>query len=215
MAIIGESYTPLERAKPKQLAKLRPNSAFQYAHHARGWQIMHTDKGAPVLLPMLTRIDFRPGTNHISNDMDLTECRMRFEANGYQFIPFDLAAKADKGAASYIQRVQVKGGFAYLSRWCRVVPGTSRTMQDKAGWRRFLVAVAKYVNPAPAWVLDEMRTRYQRQQARLARSASVIPDAEEQIAECAAILKLLDREIKKAEARDMSTGDEVIPNAAD
>ena len=215
MARLGESYKPTESTKPKQLHKLPPGSPIQYAHHAKGWQILFNDKGAPVLLPSLNKVYLRPGTNHIQNDMDLTEMRMRYEANGWRFLPFELAGKADKGADSYIQRVQVKGGYAYLSRWCRVVPGTSRLMPDADGWRKFLAVVAKYVDPPAAWALDDLRTKYRTSRANLARMANVIPDSDEQIERCAAVIKLLDREIKKAEARDAQDGEEVVIDGAE
>lgn len=215
MAYIGEGYTPAEKTKPRQLAKLPPSPPFQYAHHPKGWQIMWNDKGGAVLLPRLSKIFLRPGTNHIGNDMDLTECRMRFEADGWRFVPFDLAGKVDKGAKSYIQRVPVAGGEAFLSRWCRVVPGTSRTMSDGTGWRRFLSAVAKFVGPPQAWALDDLKSRYERRRSEIARSANVIPDSDEQIARCDDAIKVITRELKKAEARDMSAGDEVIPDAVD
>ena len=213
MAYIGEGYTPAEKTKPRQLAKLPPSPPFQYAHHPKGWQIMYNDKGTASLLPSLSKIFLRPGTNHVGNDMDLTECRMRFESDGWKFIPFDLAGKVDKGARSYIQRVQVPGGEAFLSRWCRVVPGTSRTMSDAVGWRKFLAAVARYVDPPQAWALDDLKDRYERKRSELARSASVIPDAVEQIAKCDDALKVINRELKKAEARDMQAGEEVSIDA--
>jgi hypothetical protein len=214
MAIIGESYTPQEKPKSRQLPKIPPSAAFQYAHHPRKWQIVYDTKGAHVV-PSLAKIYYRPGTNHITNNMDLTECRMRYEADGWRFIPFDLAKKAEKGATSYLQRIKVQGGEAFLSRWCRVVPGTSRVMSDHVGWRRFLNAVARYVDPAPVWALDDLKTQYDRKRSELARTARMIPDAEEKIERVTQALKVIERELKKAEAREMKTGEEVIPDAVD
>ncbi len=43
----------------------------------------------------------------------------------------------------------------------------------------------------------------------------MIPDAEEKIERVAQALKVIERELKKAEAREMKTGEEVIPDAVD
>ena len=216
MAMIGESFTPREVVKPKALAKLPPSAAFQYAHHPKSWQVMYDGKGAAKVLPRLSKIFFKPGTNHIGTDrgngIDTTECKMRYEADGYRFIPYDLAGKVDKGATSYLQRINVPGGHTFLSRWARVIPGTSRIMSDKAGWLRFLAAVAKVVEPPPTYALMELRSQYERKMSEYARNAAIMPDAEARIAKAAAAVTAIDKEIKKAEQRDAQFGQEATPN---
>ena len=173
------------------------------------------DAKGPHLTPRLTKIFYRPGTNHITNDMDLTEMRMRYEADGWRFIPFSLASKVDKSADSYLQRVQVPGGYAYLERWCRVVPGTGRLMPDSASWLKFLKAVGRFVDAAPAYALDDLKAQYVAKRSSLARQANMLPDADDQIARCNDAIKLIDKELKKAEARDMQSGEEVTIDASE
>jgi hypothetical protein len=216
MAQIGQEYTPRESVKPRALAKLPPSPVFQYAHHPKGWQVMWDDKGAAKIVPRLNKIFFQPGTNHIGNDrgagIDTTECKMRYESDGFVFIPFELAGKVDKGAASYLQRIDVHGGHAFLSRWVRPVPGTGRLLSDRAGWLKFLVVVSKYVRPAPSYALEDLKSQYERMAGEYARRANFMPDADERIAKAKAAVLAIDKELKKAEQRDALEGSEVVPN---
>ena len=78
-----------------------------------------------------------------------------------------------------------------------------------------MAAVAKFVDPPKAWALDDLKSQYERRRSEIARSANVIPDSDEQIARCDDAIKVITRELKKAEARDISAGDEVIPDAVE
>ena len=64
-------------------------------------------------------------------------------------------------------------------------------MPDGAGWRRFLAAVAKFVDPPKAWALDDLKSQYERRRSEIARSANVIPDSDEQIARCDDAIKVI------------------------
>ena len=203
MARLGSSFKPEAKVSPARLPKLPPGSPWQFAHHAKGGQVKDGQ-----LLPRLNMIIIRPGVNHIGRDMDLGEMRVRFQERGWRFIPYDVGTP--KGIDSYLQQVPVEGGFAYVSCFVRLVPGTSKVMSDQAGYVRFLKAVKKIVDPPAAWVLEDMRGTAEKAQTDLSLRADRVPAAARQLEQINADLKLIEKELDAALKRDAKMYEEAV-----
>lgn len=208
MARLGTSFKPKQNMAPTLLPKLPPGTPWQFAHNARGWGVKSGE-----LVPTLNMISMRPGVNHIGRDGNLDELYMRFDARGWQFIPYDFATP--KGVDSYLQQVPVMGGFAYLSCFVRVVPGTGKVMSDRAGWLKFLKAVKKTVPAPAAWVLEEMQAKLEKRQTDLSMYADRIPMAAKQLKGVTANLKVVEKELTAALLRVAATYEEATEDGTE
>tara|TARA_Y100001973_G_scaffold40363_2_gene60378 strand:+ start:2030 stop:2656 length:627 start_codon:yes stop_codon:yes gene_type:complete len=208
MARLGESFKPQQRVAPQALPKLPPSDPWQFAHHPEAWEVRSGD-----LVPRVNMISMRPGVNHVPRDGNLDELYMRYEAAGFVFIPYDVGTP--KGVESYLQKVPVAGGHAYVSCFVRLVPGSSKVMPDKAGYLRFLKAVKKQVAPPAAYVLDALKGKLEKRQTDLSMVADRVPMAAKQLKQVNADLKIVEKELDAALKRDAQTYDEVIPDGTE
>ena len=151
------------------------------------------------LMPLLNQVAIAPGVNHIGSDLDLSELYMRFEAKGWTFIPYDFGS--DDGD-SYLSRVDVLGGYAYLPRFVHAVPGTSKTITDSEAWYEFLRDVRDTLDPPMSYALQELSGTIERTLADVSANADRNPSAARQRDRLASDLAVVEAEIKLAQARD-------------
>ena len=208
MARLGQSFKPEQRVAPRALPKLPVSDPWQFAHHPEAWVVRSGE-----VLPRVNMISMRPGVNHVPRDGNTDELYMRYEAQGWSFIPYDVGTP--KGVESYLQRVPVAGGFAYVSCFVRLVPGSGKVMSDSAGYTRFLKAVKKQVAPPAAYVLDALRGKLEKRQTDLSLVADRVPVAAKQLKQVNADLKIVEKELEAAFKRDAQTYDEVIPDGTE
>ena len=194
MARLGTAYTPGRAKQPKDLAKLPPGNPWQYAHHPDCWAVFDGE-----LMPVLNQVAIAPGVNHIGSDLDLSELYMRFEAKGWTFIPYDFGSE---DGDSYLRRIDVIGGHAYLPRFVHAVPGTRKTITDSEAGHDFLREVKASLAPPMSYALEELSGTLGRTLADVSANADRNPKAAKQRDRIAADLEVVEAEIKAARARD-------------
>ena len=195
MARIGEAYKPQSRTPTREISRIKPCAPWQYAHHPTAWGVFDGH-----LMPLLTQMTIAPGVHHIGADLDLGEMYQRFKGNGWTFLPYEFGS--DDEDDSYLRKIEVIGGHAYIPVFVRPIMGTDKTIRDDAAWLAFLKAVKKHVAPPAAWVLEKLRKQNEQVLAEISINADRNPAAARHRDRLAADLKVIEKELTAAIKRD-------------
>jgi len=148
----GESFTLATAAGGQRpvLPHLTPCEPFFLSAHPKRFQIQRGTDGRPRLVPALTAWHVEPGRSNVDiagNKPVVDQALARRARLGWIDVPHDV----DGPGTSYLRRVKVKGGVAYITRFESAYPGEESTQRDDDGYLDWVEALVKRgVLPRPS-----------------------------------------------------------------
>jgi hypothetical protein len=207
----GEEVIPDTRGPESvDLPKLAPHPKFFLGEHPRRWKYYPERKR---ILPDLSRIAHDRGVNLVGEDGDTTDLEKRYRREGWTLLEPGIVARSPGGGKSYMKRVKVEEGVAYITRWERVLPGSATVIPDPEGYFGFLewLVDSGAVRLPPVHVMSAAADEARATGSRYARTGDRDPEARRR-AELWADTEAAWREaIERATASAPDTGEEVDP----
>jgi hypothetical protein len=183
------SLQPEAARERRVLPRLTPCPPFFYMAHPRRHQIMRDSRGRPHVLPVLHTWRVDPGASNVDVTRDgrvILRSGLQIQRErGWIDLPHDI----DGRGTSYLRRVEVEGGVAYMTRFETAWPGEDATRRDDdayIAWVQKHMASGRLPSPHPQ-TLTRMQGELQ-QQLVAARRRPPSPEATERIAELEADL---------------------------
>lgn len=191
------------------LPKLDTSAPFLLAYHPQRWDVVEG-----YCVPALATVVVEAGINNVENVNrngqmvpDWTEAAKKHTAKGGTIIPHSKGP----GGRSYMQRVKVKGGFAHLTVFATAIKGSDEVLIDGKGYADWIGSLFAdgTLTPPPAYVLRNLRTKYEQIRDTYADRAHAHPSAAARVRETDAKIKAIDDVIGRFGAIDVADGEAV------
>lgn len=177
--------------------RLDTSPPFLLAYHPQKWDVIEG-----YCLPALATVAVEAGVNNVENVTrggktvpDWTEAAKVHTRKGGTIIPHNKGP----GGKSYMQRVQVKHGYCHLTVFATAHRGSDNLTIDGKGyadWIHGLFADGT-LEPPPAYVLHNLRAKYERERDVYADRAYNQPSAAPLVKKAEAALAAIDAAIAR------------------
>ena len=144
-------WHPAQVAAPAVvLPTIEPCEPFQYGFHPDSWRV---DDDLKMVVPSLLLLVAMPGVNHVGAETGHGGGRVGtmnaiMAERGVTVLPVDIAG------GSYVKRVRVARGYAFIPAWDIPIPGSDRTRRDPEVYARVMQAIVAAVPPPETHVLE-------------------------------------------------------------
>lgn len=162
MARISVDLSGARPAEAVDLPTVPPGLMWLYKAHPNRWDVIEGK-----VRPMLGKLKAIPGVNEVTDTGDYRPAQLVAESKGWVILD-------SRCGVDYLDKVPVKGGYAYLSIWTETFPGETDTTADMKGYCEFLdqMVAEKHIKPPTIVALRAVAKRYERTAARPVKNAA-------------------------------------------